>query len=75
MESKAVFSVFRFMADALAIGMGVIVFFVVGVLFQRERAKEVIAQVRRAVERNYSQPGPAASPSNGDGSPSVNSIK
>jgi hypothetical protein len=75
MESKAVFSIFRFLADALAIGMGVIVFFVVGVLFQRERAKEVIAQVRRAVERNNSQPGLAASPSKADGSSPVSSIK
>jgi hypothetical protein len=65
MESKAVFSVFRFMADALAIGTGVIVFLVVGLLFQRERTKELIAQVRRAVERNESQPGLAASPSKG----------
>jgi hypothetical protein len=75
MESKAVFSVFRFMAEALAIGMGVIVFLVVGLLFQRERAKEVIAQVRRAVERNPSQPGLSASLSKGDRSPSVNPIK
>jgi hypothetical protein len=75
MESKAIFSVFRLLADALAIGMGVIVCCVVGLLFQRERAKEVIAQVRRAVERNDSQPGLAAPPSKGDGSPLVNSIK
>jgi hypothetical protein len=75
MESKAVFSVFRFFVDALAIGMGVIALFVAGVLFQRERAKEVIAQVRRAVERDNSQPGLAASPSKGGGSSPVNSIK
>jgi len=75
MESKAVFSVFRFIADVLAIGTGVIVFLVVGLLFQRERAKEAIAQVRRAVERNSSQPGIAASRSKGDGSPCINPIK
>jgi hypothetical protein len=75
MESKAVFSVFRFIADALAIGTGVIVLFVVALLFQRERAKEMMAQVRRAVERNYSHPAIAAAPSNRDGSPSVKPIR
>jgi hypothetical protein len=75
MESKAIFSVFRFMADAFAIGTGVILVCVVGLLFQRERAKEVIAQVRRAVERNYSSPGMAASRSKGDVSPSINPTK
>jgi hypothetical protein len=75
MESKSVFSVFRFIVDVLAIGTGVIVFLVAGLLFQRERAKEVIAQVRRAVERNNPQPGPAESRLKADGSPTVNSIK
>jgi hypothetical protein len=75
MESRAVFSVFRFIADALAIGSGVIVFCVVGLLFQRERAKELIAQVRRAVERNDSQPEIAASRPKEDGSPFVNYIR
>lgn len=43
------------MVDALAVGTALIVVFVVSLLFQRERAKELIAQVRRAVERNDSQ--------------------
>jgi hypothetical protein len=71
MESKAVFSVFRFIADALAIGMGLIVFLVVSLLFQRERGKELMAQVRRTMERSCPQPGIAASSSKGKSSPSV----
>jgi len=55
MESKTVFSVLRFLADALAVGTVLIVFFVLSSLFQRERAKELVAQIRRAVKREYSQ--------------------
>jgi hypothetical protein len=55
MESKTVFSVLRFVADALAVGTALIVLVVMSYLFQRERAKELVAEILRAVKRDSSQ--------------------
>jgi hypothetical protein len=52
MESKIVFSVLRFIADALAVGTVLIVLFVLSFLFQRERAKELVAEIRRVVKHD-----------------------
>jgi hypothetical protein len=51
MESKVVFSAIRFFASVIALGVLAIVSFVLGLLVQRERMKELAAELRR-VKRN-----------------------
>jgi hypothetical protein len=49
-NAKIVFSVFRFIANVIALGAVIIGSCVLGFLAQRERAKELVAQIRRAVK-------------------------
>lgn len=41
-----------FIARVLAIGTSVVLFVVLGYLLQRERAKELVAEIRRDVKRD-----------------------
>jgi hypothetical protein len=49
---KSVDAVIRFIAGVLTDGSVAIVVFVLGSLFQRERAKELAAEFRRAIKRD-----------------------
>ena len=51
-EIKTVHSVFRFIAGVLTIGASVVFVLVLGSLFQRERARELVAEIRRVVKRD-----------------------
>jgi hypothetical protein len=48
---KTVYAVIRFIAGVLTVGSVAIVVFVLESLFQRERAKELAAEFRRAIKR------------------------
>ena len=52
MGIKNVYTVIRFIAGVLTVGSVAIVAFVLGYLFQRERAKELAAEFRRAIKRD-----------------------
>jgi hypothetical protein len=49
-ETKTVYSVLRFIADALEVGALFIVFVIFGSLFQHERARKLIFEIRRALK-------------------------
>jgi hypothetical protein len=55
MDTKIVCSVIDFVEAVLAIGGLLIVTLIIVLLFQRERAREFAAVVRRAVKRDESQ--------------------
>ena len=50
MDAKTVHSVFRFIAWVLAIGASVVFVFVLASLFQRERARELVAEISRVMK-------------------------
>jgi hypothetical protein len=54
-DAKIIHSVFRFIAWALAIGGSVIFGIVLGSLFQRERARELVAEIGRVMKGDCSQ--------------------
>jgi hypothetical protein len=54
-DAKIVHSAFRFIASVLAIGASVIFGVVLGSLFQRERAKELVAEIGRLIKGDPSQ--------------------
>jgi len=51
-DAKTVHSVFGFVAGVLAIGTAVVCVLVLGSLCHRERARELVAEIRRAVLRD-----------------------
>jgi len=57
MDVKMVHSVFRFIGWVLAIGGSVVFGIVLGSLFQRERARELVAEIGRVMKGDCSQTG------------------
>jgi len=55
MDVKMVHSVFRFIGWVLAIGGSVVFGIVLGSLFQRERARELVSEIVRAMKGDCSQ--------------------
>jgi hypothetical protein len=54
-DAKTIHSVFRFIAWVLAVGGSVIFGIVLGSLFQRERARELVAEISRVMKGDRSQ--------------------
>jgi hypothetical protein len=54
-DAKTVHSAFRFIAWVLAIGGSVVFSIVLGSLFQRERARELVAEIGRVMKGDCSQ--------------------
>jgi hypothetical protein len=54
-DAKNVYSAFQLITAALAVGGLIIVGLIVGSLLQRERARELLAVIRRAVKQDESQ--------------------
>jgi hypothetical protein len=54
-DVKTIHSVFRLIASVLAIGASVIFGLVLGSLFQRERARELVAEIGRVMKRDSSR--------------------
>jgi hypothetical protein len=54
-DVKTIHSVFRVLASVLAIGVPVIFAIVLGSLFQRERARELVAEIGRVMKRDSSR--------------------
>jgi hypothetical protein len=54
-DVKTVHSVFRFIGWVLAIGGSVVFGIVLGSLFQRERARELVAEIGRVMKGDCSQ--------------------
>jgi hypothetical protein len=50
-NARTFHSVFGFLGIVFAIGASVVFSLVLGCLFQRERATELVAEIRRAVKR------------------------
>ena len=51
-DAKIIYSGLRFIAAVLAVGGLIIISIVLGSLFQRERGKELVAEIRRLVKRD-----------------------